>query len=405
MMQKCHFCGKNQREVFKLLEGIDGVHICDSCVDLSANLLAKERTKIDVGEQRKVVKKTFKIPAPNLIKKHLDDHVIGQDHTKKGIAVAVYNHYKRVVNSTDIPIQKNNMLFLGPTGVGKTLIAQTVADMLSVPFIISDATSLTEQGYIGDDVEVLIQRLVQKAEYDVAKAEIGIIYIDEIDKKAKRNDVVSLSRDVSGEGVQQSLLKLLEGSTVRVPNAPKQVPDMLEVKTDNILFIVSGAFVGLDDIIRERMGKTKIGFNETVKEDERFWHDNVETQDLIKYGLIPEFVGRLPSVSVLHDLSKSDLKSVLTKPKFSVIKQYQALFKFDGVDLEFRQDSIDAIVDKCITQKIGARGLRKILEETLLETQYDLPNYKTKGITKVVVTKDTVETKLAPWKIKEGGIA
>ena len=405
MMQKCHFCGKNQKEVFKLLEGMDGVHICDACVDLSASLLVKERDKIDIGEQRKVVKKTFKIPAPSFIKKHLDEHVIGQDHTKKGIAVSVYNHYKRVINNSGIPIQKSNMLFLGPTGVGKTLIAQTVANFLNVPFIISDATSLTELGYIGDDVEVLIHRLVQKADYNIAKAEVGIIYIDEIDKKAKRNDLVSLSRDVSGEGVQQSLLKLLEGCEISVPNKPKTLPEQLTVKTDNILFVLSGAFVGLDDIIRERIGKTKIGFNETVKEDERFWHDNVETQDLIKYGLIPEFVGRLPSVSILHDLSREDLKNVLTKPKFSIIKQYQALFKFDGVDLEFRKDSIDAIVDKCIKQKIGARGLRKILDETLLETQYDLPEYKNKGITKVVVTKDTVETGIAPWKIKEGGIA
>jgi ATP-dependent Clp protease ATP-binding subunit ClpX len=403
-MQKCHFCGKSQKEVFKLLEGIDGVHICDSCVDLSENLLRKEREKIDVDGQRRVVRKTFKIPAPSAIKQHLDIHVIGQDKAKKGIAVAAYNHYKRVINTSDIPIQKNNMLFLGPTGVGKTLIAQTVADYLNVPFIISDATSLTEQGYIGDDVEVLIHRLVQKADYDIAKAEVGIIYIDEIDKKAKRNDMVSLSRDVSGEGVQQSLLKLLEGSEVRVPNLPKRAPEQLTIKTDNILFVLSGAFVGMDDIVRERMGKTKIGFGEQKKE-EFDWVNNVETKDLISYGLIPEFVGRLPSVNILHDLSRSDLIQVLTKPKFSVIKQYQSLFKIDGVDLEFRKDALEAIVDKCIKQKIGARGLRKILEESLLETQYELPEYTMKGITKVVITKETIDTQNSPWKIKEGGIA
>lgn len=403
-MQKCHFCGKSQKEVFKLLEGIDGVHICDSCVDLSENLLRKEREKIDVDGQRRVVRKTFKIPAPSAIKQHLDIHVIGQDKAKKGIAVAAYNHYKRVINTSDIPIQKNNMLFLGPTGVGKTLIAQTVANYLNVPFIISDATSLTEQGYIGDDVEVLIHRLVQKADYDIAKAEVGIIYIDEIDKKAKRNDMVSLSRDVSGEGVQQSLLKLLEGSEVRVPNLPKRAPEQLTIKTDNILFVLSGAFVGMDDIVRERMGKTKIGFGEQKKE-EFDWVNNVETKDLISYGLIPEFVGRLPSVNILHDLSRSDLIQVLTKPKFSVIKQYQSLFKIDGVDLEFRKDALEAIADKCIKQKIGARGLRKILEESLLETQYELPEYTMKGITKVVITKETIDTQNSPWKIKEGGIA
>jgi len=403
-MQKCHFCGKSQKEVFKLLEGIDGVHICDSCVDLSENLLRKEREKIDVDGQRRVVRKTFKIPAPSAIKQHLDIHVIGQDKAKKGIAVAAYNHYKRVINTSDIPIQKSNMLFLGPTGVGKTLIAQTVANYLNVPFIISDATSLTEQGYIGDDVEVLIHRLVQKADYDIAKAEVGIIYIDEIDKKAKRNDMVSLSRDVSGEGVQQSLLKLLEGSEVRVPNLPKRVPEQLTIKTDNILFVLSGAFVGMDDIVRERMGKTKIGFGEQKKE-EFDWVNNVETKDLIAYGLIPEFVGRLPSVNILHDLSRSDLIQVLTKPKFSVIKQYQSLFKIDGVDLEFRKDALEAIADKCIKQKIGARGLRKILEESLLETQYELPEYTMKGITKVVITKETIDTQNSPWKIKEGGIA
>lgn len=403
-MQKCHFCGKSQKEVFKLLEGIDGVHICDSCVDLSNNLLRQEREKIDVDGQRKVVRKTFKIPAPSAIKQHLDTHIIGQERAKKGIAVAVYNHYKRVINQSEIPIQKNNMLFLGPTGVGKTLIAQTVADYLNVPFIISDATSLTEQGYIGDDVEVLIHRLVQKADYDIAKAEVGIIYIDEIDKKAKRNDMVSLSRDVSGEGVQQSLLKLLEGSEVRVPNLPKRAPEQLTINTENILFVLSGAFVGMDDIVRERMGKTKIGFGEQKKE-EFDWVNNVETKDLISYGLIPEFVGRLPSVNILHDLSRDDLIQVLTKPKYSVIKQYQSLFKIDGVDLEFRKDALEAIVDKCIEQKIGARGLRKILEESLLETQYELPEYTMKGITKVVITKETIETQNSPWKIKEGGIA
>lgn len=403
-MQKCHFCGKSQKEVFKLLEGIDGVHICDACVDLSENLLRKEREKIDVDGQRRVVRKTFKIPAPSAIKQHLDTHIIGQEKAKKGIAVAVYNHYKRVINQSEIPIQKNNMLFLGPTGVGKTLIAQTVANYLNVPFIISDATSLTEQGYIGDDVEVLIHRLVQKADYDIAKAEVGIIYIDEIDKKAKRNDMVSLSRDVSGEGVQQSLLKLLEGAEVRVPNLPKRAPEQLTINTENILFVLSGAFVGMDDIVRERMGKTKIGFGEQKKE-EFDWVNNVETKDLISYGLIPEFVGRLPSVNILHDLSKDDLIQVLTKPKYSVIKQYQSLFKIDGVDLEFRKDALEAIVDKCIEQKIGARGLRKILEESLLETQYELPEYTMKGITKVVITKETIETQNSPWKIKEGGIA
>lgn len=403
-MQNCSFCGKTQKEVFKLLEGIDGVHICDSCVDLSTQLLDKEKVKTDINQLRAIARKQVKLPTPSQTVAHLNQHVIGQDRAKKGIAVSVYNHYKRVVNTSEIPIQKNNLLFVGPTGVGKTLIAQSIADLINVPFVISDATSLTEQGYIGDDVEVLIQRLVQKADYDVAKAEVGIIYIDEIDKKAKRNDLVSLSRDVSGEGVQQSLLKLLEGATITVPNRPKMMPETLEIQTDNILFILSGAFVGLDDIVRERLGKTKIGFGEE-KPDEHNWFENVETQDLIRYGLIPEFIGRIPSVNILHELSRDDLIKVLTKPKYSIIKQYQSLFKMDGVDLEFRKDAIEEIVDTCIRQDIGARGLRKILEESLLETQYELPEYKNKGITKVAITSEVIKNHNSPWKIKEGGIA
>lgn len=401
-MQKCHFCGKNQKQVFKLLEGIDGVHICDSCVDLSATLLTKERKKAD--KPKEDVKKTLTVPSPQAIMRHLNTHIIGQEMAKKGIAVSIYNHYKRVVNPTDIPIQKSNMLFIGPTGVGKTLIAQTVADLLQVPFIISDATSLTEQGYIGDDVEVLIHRLVKKADYDVDKAQIGIIYIDEIDKKAKRNDLVSLSRDVSGEGVQQSLLKLLEGSVIEVPNAPKTQPETLQIDTKNIMFILSGAFVGLDETVRERMGKTKIGFTGTKAEDHT-WTQNVETPDLIKYGLIPEFVGRLPSVHVLHELSRQELRKVLLEPKYSLIKQYQALFKIDHVTLEFRSDAIDEIVDVCLQQGLGARGLRKILDSKLLETQYELPTYKRKGIERVIITKETIQTGTPPWKIKEGGFA
>lgn len=403
-MQKCHFCGKNQKEVFKLLEGIDGVHICDSCVDLSTSLLTKERKKVDIVQQRKNVRKNLVVPSPQQIMRHLNQHVIGQDKAKKGIAVAVYNHYKRVINKTDIPIQKSNMLFVGPTGVGKTLIAQTVASLLNVPFIISDATSLTEQGYIGDDVEVLIHRLLKKADYDVARAEIGIIYIDEIDKKAKRNDLVSLSRDVSGEGVQQSLLKLLEGSEIEVPNAPKTAPETLKVDTSNIMFVLSGAFVGLDDLVRERLGKTKIGFTGHRTEDQN-WTDNVETVDLVKYGLIPEFVGRLPSVHMLHELTRQELRQVLLEPKYSLIKQYQALFKIDQVTLEFKHDAIDEIVDVCLEQGLGARGLRKILDSKLLETQYELPTYKRKGIERVIITKETIQTGTPPWKIKEGGLA
>jgi ATP-dependent Clp protease ATP-binding subunit ClpX len=404
-MLSCSFCGKTQKEVTKLLAGIDSIntaHICEKCVALSNEVLAKEKKKSSISEQKRQLREVFVTPTPREIHEHLSQHVIGQEQVKKGVSVAVYNHCKRIFNDTDVPVQKSNVLLLGPTGVGKTLIAQTLASMLGVPFVITDATVITESGYAGDDAEVLVQKLFQASDYDQARTEIGIIYVDEIDKKAKRNDLVSLSRDVSGEGVQQSLLKLMEGTVVKVPNKPNALPETLDIDTSNILFIVGGAFVGLDKLVMQRVGKNRIGFGDpSQSENITSWENYLETADLISYGLIPEFIGRLPSIGVLHELSREDLVRVLTEPKYSLVKQYQALFALDKIKLEFNIKSIEEIVDIAVSQKLGARGLRKIMDSILLETQYNLPEYAADGISRIIITADAVQGK-KPLMIKGG---
>ena len=401
-MLSCSFCGKTQKEVTKLLAGIDTAHICEKCVELSHEVLAKEKKRQSVSELKRKLREVFVTPTPREIHEHLNQHIIGQEQVKKGVSVAVYNHCKRIFNDTEVPVQKSNVLLLGPTGVGKTLIAQTLAMMLGVPFVITDATVITESGYAGDDAEVLIQKLFQASDYDQARTEIGIIYVDEIDKKAKRNDLVSLSRDVSGEGVQQSLLKLMEGTVVKVPNKPGVLPETLDIDTSNILFIVGGAFVGLDKLVMQRVGKNRIGFGDQSQTEKiTSWEDYLETADLVSYGLIPEFIGRLPSIGVLHELSREDLMRVLTEPKYSLVKQYQALFALDKIKLEFNIKSIEAIVDIAVDQKLGARGLRKILDNILLETQYNLPEYAADGISRIIITADAVQGK-KPLMIKGG---
>lgn len=401
----CSFCGKTQKEVAKLISGNDGVHICDRCVTLSSDLLGKELKQTSDDTKKKRIKDMFSTITPRSVMNILNDHVIGQEHAKKSVSVAVYNHCKRILNSSTVKIQKSNLLMVGPTGTGKTLIAQVLSEILDVPFVITDATTLTESGYAGDDAEILIEKLLISSEYDITRAEVGIVYVDEIDKKAKRNDYVNLSRDVSGEGVQQSLLKLMEGTKVSVPDrkSNSKFPEFYEVDTSNILFIVSGAFIGLDDVVKERLGKSKIGFNGNNKTpyNDNEWQRNLVTKDLIKYGLIPEFVGRLPSVSVLDELSKTQLKQVLLEPKNSVVKQFKELFGVEGVELEFDEKSLNTIIDIAIEQQIGARGLRKIVEESLLNTQFELPELAEKGVKKVIVTTDT-HKKIIPWYVTGG---
>jgi len=398
-MLACSFCGKTQRQVAKLLSGLDTTHICNNCVELSYNILQKEM-KASTSTNREQLGMTIKKQSPKQIVEYLNEHIIGQETAKKSASVAVYNHFKRLFRKTKVPVQKSNMLFIGPTGVGKTLIAQNLAELLDVPFVITDATTITESGYAGDDAEVLISKLYQAANYDLQKAQVGIIYIDEIDKKAKRNDYVSLSRDVSGEGVQQSLLKLMEGCVINCPpkSGSKQPPVAFDTK--DVLFIVGGAFVGLDKSIMERVGKNRIGFGEKKITTSMGWEQYLETQDLIQYGLIPEFIGRLPSVNILHELSKDDLVKVLLEPKHSIVKQYQAMFELDEVELEFNKESILAIADKAIDQNIGARGLRRILEEVLLETQYQLPDMATTGVKKIIITKDTINNGSDPKYVR-----
>ena len=401
----CNFCGKAKDEVSQLLQGETAeIHICDRCVGLSHSILEKKQQRHNRTKIINSIKRNIGGVSPRKIHAHLNKFVIGQDHVKKGVSVAVYNHYKRVLLSTDdVEIQKSNLLMLGPTGVGKTLIAQTLSKVLEVPFVITDATTITESGYAGEDAEVLIQRLVQAADYNVEKAQIGIIYVDEIDKKAKRNDMVSLSRDVSGEGVQQSLLKLMEGTVVKVPNKPQANPETLEIDTKDILFIVSGAFVGLDTQVMQRLGKSKIGFNDTSL-DKHQWEDYLETRDLVQYGLIPEFVGRIPCVNVLRELTEDDLVRVLTEPKNSLVEQYKALFALDKFNLEFTMESIKAIANIAINQGLGARGLRKILDDALMDTQYNLPDNHARGFTSVLITDEVINKGKRPHMQKGGNI-
>lgn len=393
----CNFCGKNKHQVKKLLAGNEDTHICDYCVDLCHDILSRETAE---KNNIKPAANKLKVPTPRELHNHLNEHVIAQEDAKKTVSVAVYNHYKRIKNNTGTKLQKNNVLIMGPTGTGKTLIAQTLAEFLEVPFVITDATVITESGYAGDDAEVLIQKLFQASDYDIDKTEIGIIYVDEIDKKAKRNDYVSLSRDVSGEGVQQSLLKLMEGCVVTIPNKPGHNPERIDIDTRNILFIVGGAFVGIEDVVKQRIGKNKIGFNEDKYSKLENWEKHLETKDLVKYGLIPEFVGRLPSVVLLNNLTRDDLLRILVEPKNSIVKQLKTIFSLDKVDIEFNNKALEAVADISLEQELGARGLHKILDKALLETQYELPDLSKNGVIKIIVTDQTIKAGMKPLMIK-----
>jgi len=393
----CNFCGKNKHQVQKLLAGNDGTHICDGCVSLCHDILDTEQHRATALDHKTG---KHKLPTPRELHEHLNTFVIGQESAKKTLCVAVYNHYKRIKNTTNVKLQKNNVLIAGPTGTGKTLMASTLAEHLSVPFVITDATTITESGYAGDDAEVLIDKLFQNSGYDVDKTQIGIIYVDEIDKKAKRNDMVSLSRDVSGEGVQQSLLKLMEGTVITVNNQPQTVPERVDIDTSNILFIVGGAFVGLDDVVKQRIGKSKIGFNEQKDSLVDNWEKHLQTKDLVKYGLIPEFVGRLPSINILQELTKEELIRILVEPKNSIVEQIKVLFTIDNVGIEFQPAALRAIADVAVEQELGARGLRKILDSALVDTQYQLPELSKNGVVKIIITEQTIKHGAAPLTIK-----
>ena len=400
---KCNFCGKSQKQVIKLIAG-PGVYICDECIDLCVEIVEEE--KIEQTSESLTVEQ---VPKPEEIYKFLEDYVIGQDLAKKALSVAVYNHYKRIDNpkndADDTEIQKSNVLLLGPTGSGKTLLAQTLARLLNVPFSIADATTLTEAGYVGEDVENILLSLIQAADFDIQRAEKGIIYIDEIDKITRKSDNPSITRDVSGEGVQQALLKILEGSTAQVPpqggrKHPQQ--DYLQIDTTNILFIVGGAFDGLEEIIVNRLGESSVGFNAKVKNNSTNDIDifaKVEPQDFIKYGLIPEFVGRLPIVTSVDELDIEALIEVLTKPKNALTKQFQKVLKLDNVELSFTAGGLKAIAELAMDRKTGARGLRSILEDTLLDIMYEIPSRD--DIKKIIINKETVIDKLPPKMIIE----